>query len=759
MFDVAATITGAYVFVWRERLKFAWLSVPAVFVLTAIGVLIYSRDTAGNAAGAGIHLLALLAATQFAVAWHRHQLLPDQAVRLRSVYLFGRPQRRYFFSLLGIGLLTAPIFIGAGYFSFYASGIVVDLQSPWFQAVVWLISLPLLAPVLLIYARLTLCFPAAAIDRRLGFQQGWERTRGFGWPLFVLILLAWGPSGLFSTAALMLASRFANSGTASGQALFYLLTFAGYFLAFLATAVLASALSMAYRLLAADSMTPEPAPVPRQRMGMGGWLVNASVAGIVFGGIAFVAGFFIYPHYQPSSNLAPLLGFILAPLGFLLGFLIGLAWNVGKLGPSRLAGVGIIVGLIILGWGLLMTPYFIPGFIARGMLLDAEAVPSALKKPLAPAGILRIWAIDVPPAERAKYLGGLGHTVGGPILMLRGHYTVSFHAADAVVDEIRQARAAQRGPDILASADAGLIGALSREPGIEARLAKVVGNFSYRGMGRSAFIDRTGQNHALARKLALGDRECRDRTLAEATSPYLRFELEQWSVDTATAIVKGDTGERRARSAAGPMRLEHAPMDMHGPVRIESSHFCGAWGSQNLAFARVVINFESEQTLGRRELNLAMRREDEKWRLLSVSESAESRESIGASALRFEQIMLNRSQDSAVPQAATPREPHEYVPSNDVKQRSGFLIWEPSPSRNVVAEVAEIACRSRDLNGAVHDDIQLAVHMREPQGTPKYYVDAGKACPEGWPWKWRLWTVTGGGLLFSEERAIPTATE
>ena len=758
MFDVAATITGAYVFVWRERLKFVWLSLPAVFVLTAISVLITPSGTAGAQAGAGIHLLALLAATQFAVAWHRHQLLPDQAVRLRGVYLFGRPQRYYFFSLLGIGLLTAPIFIGVGYFSFYASGIVVDLKSPWFQAAAWLISLPLLAPVLLIYARLALCFPAAAIDRRLSFPQGWRQTRGFGWPLFVLILLAWGPSGLFSTAALMLASRFANPGTPSGQALFYLLTFAGYFLVFLATAVLASALSMAYRLLAADSMTPDPSPAPRQRMGIGRWLVNASIAGTVFGGIAFVAGFFIYPIYQPS-NLAPLLGFVLAPLGFLLGFLIGLVWNVGKLGPSRLAGVGVIIGLIILGWGLLMTPYFIPGFIARGMLLDAEAVPSALKKPLAPAGVLRIWAIDIPPEKRAKYLDGLGHAVGGPILELRGHYTVSFHAADAVTDEIRQARAEQRGPDILASDDAGLIGALSREPGIEARLAEVVGNFSYRHMGRSAFIDRTGPNQALARKLALRHRECWDRTLAEATSPYLRFELEQWSVDTATAIVKGEAGERRARSVAGPMRLEHAPMDIHGPVRIESSHFCGAWGSQNLAFARVVINFEAEQTLGRRELNLAMHREDENWRLLSVSESAESHESIKASALRFEQIMLNRRQDSAVPQAATPREPYEYVPSNDIKQRSGYLVWEPSPSRNVVAEVAEIACRSRDLSGAEHDDIQLALHVREPQGTPKYYVHAGKACPEGWPWKWRLWTVTGGGLLFSEEHAIPIATE
>lgn len=622
-------------------------------------------------------------------------------------------------------------------------------------------------PALLILARLALCFPAVAIDRRMTLKQGWQRTRGFGWALFALILLAWGPADLFSTAAMMLATAFASLGTALGKTLFFLLVFLGHCLFFLATAVLATTLSMAYRLLVAEpepvipaAATPErpqeeQKPAPQQRPGMGKWLVNALVAGLVLGGAAFVAGFFVYPLLRPS-NLAPLLGFIFAPLGFLLGFVLGLVWNVRKLGPSRLAGVSIIAGIVILGGSLLMAPNFVPGLIARGILLDAKVVPSLLKKPLAPAGMLRIWAINIPPEEQAKYLGALGHYVGGPTLTLRGYYTVSFHTADNVIQAFRQGHAQQPGPDILVSRDFAPIEALSLEPGMKARLAEVTGNFSYRGMGRFAFIDRAGPNYVLARKLALHDLECRNRTLAEATSPYLKVQLEERSVAIVSAIVMGDAEQRGVRSSTSQMRLEHAPLDIHGPVRIESSRFCGAWGSPNLAFAQVVINFEAAQKLGQRRLTLALRSEAENWRLLSVSESEDSRKSIKESALRLEQIMLNRYRDTDLPQAAIPKEPYEYVPAVEIQQRSGYLIWEPSPSRNVVAEVAEIACRSRDLNGAEHDDIQLVVHVREPQGKPRYYVHASKACPRGWPWKWRLWTVTGGGPHFSEERAIPT---
>jgi hypothetical protein len=57
--------------------------------------------------------------------------------------------------LFGLGLLTAPIAIGAHFFSFYAAGIFIDIRSPWHQVFVWIIALPLQLPALLLVENFT----------------------------------------------------------------------------------------------------------------------------------------------------------------------------------------------------------------------------------------------------------------------------------------------------------------------------------------------------------------------------------------------------------------------------------------------------------------------------------------------------------------------------------------------------------------------------------------------------------------------------
>lgn len=764
--DIASTITTAYVFLWRERLKFAWLALPAVLGLTVLSAVFHSSGlvivpgSGGRAGEPGIvyQLILLVAAAQFAVAWHRHQLLTDKLVRLRRAYFFGRIQLHYLILLLGLSLLTAHISIGAHVFSFYAAGIFIDLRSPWHQAFVWIISLPLQLPALLIVARFALSFPATAIDRRLTLRQSWQRTRGFGWRLSVLIVLAAGPAMLFSTVTLMLALEFAGMETVSGSAIFLVLMFLCNTLLFLAAALLATILSMFYRMLVTEPEAVSDLP-HRAPLGMGQWLLYALVTGIVFGEVAFVGGFFVYPLGN-QSNLAPLMGYFVAPFGFLLGFLLGLVWNLRKLGPRKLAGGSVIGGLLILSWALLMTPYFIPGVIMRSILLDTRFIPPLLKKPLAPAGTLRIWAIDIPLEEQASYGDGLGHYVGGPVMGLYGSYTVNFHTADSLIKAYRQADARQQGPDVLVARHYDSIVDLAREPGMRSRLAEVIGNFSYRGMARFAFIDLKGANAGLARKLALNDLSCRNQALAESATPGLASELEERATAFALAIVTKGAEQVEKYSSTGRMQLDHAVVDIPRPVRITSSRFCGAWGTENLAFTQILVNFESPQKLGQRRLIMALRKEADEWRILSVSESLHSWDSLKESANRFEQLMLSRQWDREVPQVAIPDENYEFVPSLEAVQRSGHLVWTPSPSRWVVAEVAEIACRSRDQLGSGHDDIQFTVRVRSPGKKPVNYVHAVKACLNGWrPWKWRVWTVSGHSLVFSDEHAVPSPPE
>lgn len=757
MLDITTTITAAYAFVWRERLNFARLTLFAVIGLTFLSVTMLSLGIAKEDGKAIIDIFVLLLAAQFMVAWHRHYLMPAEPVKLRGTYRFGRRQGRYLLMGLGIGLLLSPISIGAGYFSFYVAGVFVDPQSSWFQSVAGLIALPLLLPAVLVFARFSLWFPAAAVDRHLSLRTCWQLTAGYGWQLFFLVLLAWGPAGLFSIFAALVSGALSRVGDPSGPALLgHLFTFIGHGLFFIGTALLASVLSIAYRTL-----TPEPAPVPsvppapppqkREGIGKWAWLGNAFVAGLVLGGAVFIAGFFGPLILGSDSNQAPLAGFLYAPIGFIAGFLLGLLWNARKL-KSRLAAMATIFGVLLLGGAALMSPF--PGFILRAQL--AEVLPASMKRLVAPQGVLQIWAFGVPPEERPRFLDHRMPTyVGGPITGLWGAYEVSFHDAEELPQAFMQARKQGRGPDVLAGKGYAPIEAIFRSADLRARMPEVVGHFSYRSMGPVAIVDRDSPNFDLARKLALHDVWCDERALAEATSLYLEVQLKELAVELAKIAIAGDVEKLRPHDSKWRMGLNHAASNTSGSARIESAKFCGAWGSPTLAFAEVIVNFEAQRVLGQTTLALAFHREPQGWRLLAISPERASLDSIRGVASQLEQALLSKQGDPDVPEAAVPQEPYEYVPAPDSKQREGYLVWSPSASRNVVAEIAEIACRSRDHDNIEHDDVQLVVRLRERRGKSAHSVHARNACPSGWPWKWRIWSVTGGGIHFSGEQPIP----
>ncbi|HET6786351.1 MAG TPA: hypothetical protein VFH49_00200, partial [Aquabacterium sp.] len=345
------------------------------------------------------------------------------------------------------------------------------------------------------------------------------------------------------------------------------------------------------------------------------------MSGLVLGGLAFVVGFFIYPFFRPS-NLAPLTGFILAPFGFLIGMLAGLAWHARTLRLPRPLGWGIAASLVILTAVLTMSSWFIPGLMVRSMLLDLEVLPAVLKKPLAPAGTLAVWAIDIPPGEQAAYRERLRAYLGGPLLGLRGHHELSFHASTTVGQALREARAQHRLPDVLVSRQVASIDAMFREPRVGAAWQRVIGRGPLTRIGPLVFIHRQGPHPALARALALQDLACTHRALSEQTSPAMRQALAGRSVALASAIVQG-----RPVTAGGLARMSLGPssMAMQAPVHIVSSHFCGAWGSSTLALADVVLQVDAADSVGQRRLSLALRQEGEAWALLSVSELDETR--------------------------------------------------------------------------------------------------------------------------------------
>lgn len=482
---------------------------------------------------------------------------------------------------------------------------------------------------------------------------------------------------------------------------------------------------------------------------LGRWLGKAVVVGIVCAVIAFALGFAVYPYFYPS-NLAPMTGFFVAPFGFLLGFLGSLLWSAGQLGTARLQGFAIVGAVMALVWALLMTSSFIPGFVIRANLLEADFLPALLKGPLAPAGTLQIWAIDVPAAHQHRHRS----SVTGPVLTLHGHHEFSFPSRQELLAAYRQPSTSSPRADVVVSKEFAPLAELLAAPGMHNRFVRVVSP-TYASMDRFAFIDREGQHLKLARQLALDNRECRRPALAETTLPAIRAELEERVLKLAASLVSGEPPEQLFADSRHRMHLEHVGDDIGQPVRIDSLRFCGAWGSANLALARVSIAYETPWQLGRSLLTLALRQEEGQWRLLAVSENWRTESSLDIAALPLQRALSQGDSSGEPIRPAEPRAPHQYVATSEASQRSGYLLWTPSASPTVVAEVAEIACRTLDPHGNAHDSIQLSIHPREAGTEPTYYLAASTLCSNGWPWKWRLWTVSHNQLQFSAEQDIP----
>lgn len=480
-----------------------------------------------------------------------------------------------------------------------------------------------------------------------------------------------------------------------------------------------------------------------------GWLGKAIIVGYVGAAIAFILGFAVYPHFHPS-NLAPMSGFFFAPFGFLVGFLVGLLCTAGRLGAARGQGLAVIAAVIALAWTLLMSAWFIPGLVIRGQLLEAEFLPALLKAPLAPAGTLQIWAIGVPAERQQRYSPSLG----GPLLELHGHHQFSFPSLEQVRAAYRQPAASTPAADVVASESFAALAELLSAAGMQERFVQAVGP-GYSSMGRFAFIDRQGRHVELARRLALDNRECWRPALAETTSADLRAELEQRVMALAAALVGGEPRESLLADSRQRMRLEHGDQHVGQPARIDSLRFCGAWGSPNLVLARVSIAYETPRQLGRSLLSLALRQEEGTWRLLAASDNWQSGTSVDNAALAL-QRSATRGIGAAEPVlAAEPRAPYQYLAASEASQRSGYLSWSPSPSPAVISEVVEIACRTRYPDGTLHDSVQLSIQPRETGAEPVGHLAASALCSHGWPWKWRLWTLSHDQLLISAEQFLP----
>jgi hypothetical protein len=228
-------IAASLFFAWTNKAEFLRaISIP-ILVLVVLwgGWLTYSAELPGYLSW--LYLLGYgLSFSFLAVTCHR-LILVDDIDRYKSFK--AKPGYRELRFLAWVIVIYAVKSILGGitlfivqYVGSDALGEVGGDISDWIKQIVSI-------PALYVLARLSLAFPAAAIDRNPGLRWSWIRTRGNGWRIFVVV-------GLFPWLANMLIGfMWREEATVLEEVVLSILTFVGL-------AIEIIALSFTYKELA-----------------------------------------------------------------------------------------------------------------------------------------------------------------------------------------------------------------------------------------------------------------------------------------------------------------------------------------------------------------------------------------------------------------------------------------------------------------------------------------------------------------------------
>ena len=232
--NVGKVVLGAFIVPWWNKRAFGRaLAIP----LTTLATLVVSWDLAGDhlpkLAIWLLYFLHIVLFTLFAVTCHRLVLLNQRSFASVLLPPWTWRETRFIFFFFALWLVTTGIVV-------VALTLIANLWIPlfgepggaWFS---WIAKIPMLY----LFARFCLVFPATAVDRKVNLKWSWALTRRNGWRLFTVVaVLPW-----IISQVLDLLYR----GDAS--------TIEIVLLAFLASALLAvevAALSLSYRELTRD---------------------------------------------------------------------------------------------------------------------------------------------------------------------------------------------------------------------------------------------------------------------------------------------------------------------------------------------------------------------------------------------------------------------------------------------------------------------------------------------------------------------------
>ena len=263
---IIPTVSEAYRFVWRERRDFVSLAFPLVAVLSLVGAALVWLARPAAAAGEGgypvalaivgfvLGLLSLAFMVMFSIAWHRTYLGPHAGSTVAAALKWSRRHTRFLWLVVGLGVIVvAVVFTGAIAPLVLAAGVSGGAPG----GAVLILVVPAVIAALLVYARLSLILPATAVDQFLPLRRCWELTRGNGWRLVLIIVIASIPIWVASAAISYVVNGIVGgAGLAGSLSANFLGMLIDQATGFVGIAIGVSVLSIAYRQLGGGGGPP-----------------------------------------------------------------------------------------------------------------------------------------------------------------------------------------------------------------------------------------------------------------------------------------------------------------------------------------------------------------------------------------------------------------------------------------------------------------------------------------------------------------------
>ncbi len=179
---VGKVLVQAFLTPWALRHELIRaLSVPAISLIMLHISEPYVRDL-GNLVLLVYVLIGSVAYVLFAVTCHRIVLLGDQPVPRYGIIKWSMRETRFLFWLLGIYVVGFTIFPLAAFSTMY-----VAISEYYWLLVLLLLLLLIVILGCYVLARLSLIFPATAVDQRPDIKWAWGRSSDNGWRLVVIV--------------------------------------------------------------------------------------------------------------------------------------------------------------------------------------------------------------------------------------------------------------------------------------------------------------------------------------------------------------------------------------------------------------------------------------------------------------------------------------------------------------------------------------------------------------------------------------------